>query len=797
MSEPNSPESTPFTNEARDNSRVGAQVGFLYGDFNYTESSKSPRTKYLLGVSYLDAGVGSLAARLIGEAVRDGFAGDDLPSGNSDDNVTSGNQIAYYWLLATLSGHTYQQLAEADLAIPSLAEMLISRTAPDKWLTPYLVMCNLMSSLEKLDVGSEVDFTRLKHEYSQLAPEFQDAFQRHLEVMLVGGIEDLAEAQIAERASNERLRFDRRRRAKLYFEQRPEPPPEPENEAPRLQSAYWLAAMLGVALTVAAILLELAALSHVSAGRVIVLITAVTLGIVLSATCGIIYRADAERLLDREREFGYHHPGRYARDVPTAPSLDLPDTTEDEDEARKLRQARNKRRRFEKMARMWIEHQFRMRAPRAPAARKRWRDETAGIKQSLLDRILREFGERGAEPASANWLIRWQVKQLRGQWDADALHNYRQEMKPRIRYLAGFALGLVISCVGMIYTVIVIGAEWPGLGVAMIALLGLGATSVTLSKVDVHLVQVRRAERDLTDAQDRYSTEMSKFDEWTEYLEQRRPSDAEVARWLDYDKIFVRNLIMHQLGLMSRDIIAHATLTEPATGCLLVRARNGPPRYSVYLMTVFLLTSTGVRQVRTALDFSTGHLYHQHRRSFRYDVIMTASVFEFGIRYDGRARTPAESQDNPWAAPGGGAAQGAPIPDARRGLGGSIILRQTVTLSLGNNEQIPFLVENLADIGSDTSVEDQVMLLDMALDTSGVTAAIELLEDISGHGAQWIEERVKRRRSRRQPPGESPPDGAPPDGAPPDGAPPDGAPRPGTPPTASDTGSASCRSDAA
>ena len=81
-----------------------------------------------------------------------------------------------------------------------------------------------------------------------------------------------------------------------------------------------------------------------------------------------------------------------------------------------------------------------------------------------------------------------------------------------------------------------------------------------------------------------------------------------------------------------------------------------------------------------------------------------------------------------------------------RTLNGSIILRQDFRLVLGNSDQIVFLVENLEDVWGQHTAEDPLSLLDLALDTSGVGAALEILEAISGHGAQWVEERIRRRR---------------------------------------------------
>jgi len=101
---------------------------------------------------------------------------------------------------------------------------------------------------------------------------------------------------------------------------------------------------------------------------------------------------------------------------------------------------------------------------------------------------------------------------------------------------------------------------------------------------------------------------------------------------------------------------------------------------------------------------------------------------------------------NPWTA--ARSSVHAPVRDdlRQRTATGAIILRQDVVLSLGNTDLIHFRVENIEGVMGDALEDDEISLLDLALDTSGITAAVELLEDISGHGAQWVEERLLRRR---------------------------------------------------
>jgi hypothetical protein len=148
--------------------------------------------------------------------------------------------------------------------------------------------------------------------------------------------------------------------------------------------------------------------------------------------------------------------------------------------------------------------------------------------------------------------------------------------------------------------------------------------------------------------------------------------------------------------------------------------------------------------VKTRLNFRNGDVYNQQRRAFRYDAIVSASVTEIGVRYH-PGRRQAISPENPWTRGQDALHAVALHEEPQRTLNGKITLRLDFRLSLGNSEQIPFLVQNFEDWG-DQADEDPLRLLDLALDTSGIAAALEVLEAISGHGAQWVEERIMRRR---------------------------------------------------
>ena len=205
--------------------------------------------------------------------------------------------------------------------------------------------------------------------------------------------------------------------------------------------------------------------------------------------------------------------------------------------------------------------------------------------------------------------------------------------------------------------------------------------------------------------------------------------------------------------MSGHDVLAHATLTEPAQGCVGRRLPYGPPRYSAYKVTIFLLTRAGVRLAAMTLDFVTGEAFDPVRRAFRYDTIMSARLQESGIRYDSVSRQATPAPAYPWANGQYGPAGSQDI--VRRNIDGSVILRQDFRLSIEDGEGLRFLVENFESVSPPPKAgeraeepgrpEDPVDLLDLALDTSGVGSALELLELVCGHPDPWVQRQIRRR----------------------------------------------------
>lgn len=354
--------------------------------------------------------------------------------------------------------------------------------------------------------------------------------------------------------------------------------------------------------------------------------------------------------------------------------------------------------------------------------------------------MLLRYRDSASRPGALNWLIDWRVREITEKFNARQLRAYQQQMLPPARVALGFALGAVVSVVAGGYATFLGLIQRPVPAAIALVLIGATAVLVALSRVDVYLVDNRRLPDDRADAKRQHEADLKAYEDWRNAIADP-PGDDQIAYWLDLDKIGLMKLFMAQVGVPGQHVLAHATLTEPAPGCVGRRMPYGPPRYSAYKVTIFLLTHAGIRLTAMTLNFLTGEAFDQVRLAFRYDTMVSARVQESGIRYDSASRRARPAPAYPWANGQNGSSGS---QDAvRRNIDGSVILRQELRLWIGDGEALRFLVENFESIDTEYS-EDAVELLDLALDVSGVAAALELLETACGHGDPWVQEQIER-----------------------------------------------------
>jgi hypothetical protein len=731
---------------------VGVQIYSVTGNVNYfaVSDTQQPMDKYKVAVRFLKARVTSEALRLIKDVVGTGFRGG---SDDEDTGEISANHIAFHWLLAVLSES--ERITDDLLHAMTEARAFADVAADDEWLAGCRAIEDLVSCVRRQDEEDQAGlidtgFVQFMRHYEALSSGCQEGIQRHLEPLLIGGQAVEVEALIANDAMTRRQQEqeERLKNAWKFFEPTPEPPRESKPDPPDFLTGQRVVAYFGAALGLAALACWVTLLQERGVLIAIIVCVVILAGAELAVWSAIAFAATRGRLAAKEREHGRADVGgssRYNLPEPgTSPAhADDPDEAETDEEARGLA----RRKQFLRIATDHLNAEFRKHAPRAATARRNWQRDIAGLKKSLKDEILRVYHEPTLRHGSLNWLITYRVAEIASQWHDKTLRDYQTRLQPRVRTILGLGVGLVATLAAAIYAVIMSLIVWPLAGAAATLAMIVAGLLVGASRLDLFLVHQRAIRDGEPERTKRFNAEQAEHKRLTDELRDR-PSDADVARWLDYDKIYLKTHALDQLGLARRDILSSATLVEPAPGRNVgIREPFGPPRYSKYLISVFLLTDSGVRQVQATVDTCTGDVYDQVRRSFRHDVIASAMVAETGIRFEtGRreAMPPEGKRASRRLHPSGA------VPyDRVRGFDASLILRQEIRLRLMSAETILLQVQSFDADFSDPAMENPTYLLNIALDTSGISSVMELLEAISGHGAQWAAQRERQRRRSR------------------------------------------------
>lgn len=723
---PDSPAAKPGGNAAPSPANgidpwAGARLAFVAGAPEMYASSpeQSPADRFRTAIRVLAGGAGRRAAGLIAQAVEEGLTGDP---------VTPRNKIAYYWILAILSGHAFELEHQKDAI--DRARVVADLASADEFREPWKVLSGIASNL----LGqSGIAASPLGNDYHSLPSGFQEEIYRHIGMMLTGRIAEAIEADLVDEVRSSRMGAGRASRAWKYFEQDPAAPQLKTFEDAVFPVNGRVLAVGGVILCLIAVPLAIGALQESGVVRALILSVLIAAAGVITVRSRIAQLAAIERIADKDAEFGEFNTSRYSRSAPPSPAGGLPFVPKNDAEAEQARQNRVRLARFSRHTSAHLDEQFAERTPRDPAKRTRWIKQTTALRESIKTEILRLYGESPVAPGQLNWLMNWRARETRRLFDKGELRAYQERMRPRTRYVLGVALGVVVTVVALGYALLLVLVQRPVQGAIAMVLLAGAVVAFALSRVDVYLVDRRRLPDDRRDAREQFDADQAERARWVAECADP-PDDLQIANWLDLDKIHLKRLAMKQLKVAGPDILGYVSLTEPAPDCIGRRMPYGPPRYSAYRVTVFLLTNTGVRQVVMKLDFLTGLASDHVRRSFQYDTIMSARMQEHGIHYDSQSRLPSSTPAKPWSHGRAGAQAIVSQEGVRRNVDGSIILRQDFRIAISDGEGLRFLVENFE---SGEWPEDPVYLLDLALDTSGVSAALDLLQVVAGHGAGW------------------------------------------------------------
>ncbi|GAA2165076.1 hypothetical protein [Actinomadura napierensis] len=710
--------------EGRDEARVGGMFGVVNGNVNIYDvgSSATPEEKFDTALNLLDGNMPRRAEELIEEAVEGGHRN---------------HRVAYYWALAVLSGRSFDDLGPDEFQALQRCSLMVVQDQSDPWLETLHVITNFINCLivqEHSGDLTEADLDPAIQDYDNLPEERREEIRRHLGLIMTGALQDQLDVRYAAEATKRRMAGDRTGRAWKFFAPIPVPPEPRTLIRPELSRRRRSAAVAGAVL--AGLGLAIVFILTVTAQPMAALVFAAATGGggYLLATRGRAWVVARDLIAVDDARHGLPRSGkrRYAADAPEEGTDDRVwvESDKGDDQERDKLWRRNS---FRNTVQPWVNAWFAGQNPTDATKRNEWWEATAGIRTTLAADIQRRFGGSDVMVDQLAWLITWRVGRTKKAWEAGELRADRDRLEEAAPSRAMVTLGVAGVGLGLLSGLAAVLSTGFGLGLLMIPTIAAGAWAVYKSEIDVFFVQqdVHAAQAAIAAAE--FAEEQKAFERWTQVLEDR-PTDAEMARWLDHDKLYAKELAMKACGLTNRDLVAHAILTEARSPCLRARVLFGPPRYSRYRVIVFLLTEAGVRQVSLNLDFFDGTVGNQQRNNFPYTMISSARVHAVGVRFDAGRRKVVIIDDE-----SGDKEQYKDVD--------SLILSQAFRLSLVDGQHTHIIVENFDHGFLDRLREDKASLFELALDNSGVKGALRVLESVAVEGREWLsQERIRRTR---------------------------------------------------
>jgi hypothetical protein len=709
----NSAQGPEVTNTASGNAKVDAQFGYVEGNVVYhknetiyqVDPGASPDQKFKVARSHLEGGIPRGAEDLIGQVL---------------DARPATTEIAYYYALSVLSERSLNQLGGGELDKLDRALRVAAGLPKDEWTAPLSVIRGLLGCVMPADGASDVPkgALRLVVKGLEAIPHQRRAeITRHLGMIFDGATQDEMDRINTETVATERKGANRADRAWKFFH----PPPEkPRPAAPipladgQPRIAAWTAVVFGVGGFVGFLVLGVRIADQWYG--LIVPMGVLLLGGLVAGRFGSLVLA-----LRIRRSMKAFEENRFPE------SLDV----DDEDLELKV----NASLKFAATIRRQLDYYFTRWRPRFGKTymdKDKWHTQTKRIKSTLQARLVRLYGTSKIPVSRLNWLIRWHAKQTSAQWkDNGTLPDFHNTLQPDATTILFLGGGLAIAGGGAIW--LVLAAVQAGLVVTLIGLVEViagcvGGTGLTYVIADNRAITREHAELDQI-----FDDERREYVRWEKRLDDR-PTDAEIGNWLDNDKSYLKAHAMGKCKLTNQDIIAHVVLAAGTDGAKRARVRGGPPRYSAYTVLVFLLSYNGVRQVEVDLNFRTGAIYDEQRRSFRYDALASAEVLEEGFQ-SAEGRLHWVRMDDSWH-----------LTDKE-----ALVIRRIFQLVLVHGQGVRVEVNNYEGLIDDSSEEDKTQLNRIALDSSGVAGALQILEAVAAEGREWIaKERERRNRHWQQ-----------------------------------------------
>lgn len=341
---------------------------------------------------------------------------------------------------------------------------------------------------------------------------------------------------------------------------------------------------------------------------------------------------------------------------------------------------------------------FRRYVPRG-TDREYWLAQTAGIRWRLRNEIVELYREQRIGAERVAWLVRYLVGDVRKRWEHDTLTAYRIQLRVPPRTMGLHVGGLATLTAAGLWAVsaAVSAAPLPGVTWSLLA----AASAVPAIRSSFRIVaEYRRVADDRIERAEQDRARWDAYHRWVHKLSDK-PSDIEMAAWLEGDRKVLVDEAMRQCRLRPSQVIAHAFIEAPAPSCKKARYPHGPWRYSHYRLLLFLLTDDGVRQVNIDLDFEHAVSRTTQRLNYRFDAVAS-------VRIDGIATQ-----------------------------------QQTFELTLVNGDPISIRV---SESNQETRQEDEdpTKIAELSMDAAGLGHTLHVLEGIAAEGKEWVKHRRRR-----------------------------------------------------
>ncbi|ROP35674.1 hypothetical protein [Saccharothrix texasensis] len=682
----------------------------FHGDSTVYQLTKDdpPERKYEVARNHLAGGSPRIAEGLMVEVVRAGLLS---------------TEVAYHYALASLSERSINQLGSAQFEQIRTASNIADRGPRDSWCVAIDVIRDLMTCVTAQEHEREPDREALDDvltRFKLLPKGRREEITRHLGMIIGGAIQDRLDRDNSEAVAEARVSGNRSERAWKFFEATPaEPRLVTPYEDGRIPARTWVKAVVGSLALIGGLALPV----HAARPEVSDAVAAWSSMIVLAHGTAVWLgaRVVASRRFRRRMEVEYGG-GRIPDDV---------------DDLNRLGSSR-----FRIDIRTLIDQEIIRQRPKNHVKGRRWWSDTERCAHMLYLRLVRTYGSVIPDPEhrdahqralkremsawTLHWLIRTHVGRWADRWADGRFFAFRKVTRAEVAQ----------DLAGLLSVLIAIGGV-AGLHAALGGLSLVSPTSMTafvgillggIGGADA-LGRRMSASREHAECQASLKEEQAGRTRWLEQLTDR-PTDTEMARWFDFDKSHLKTVAMKRAGLFNRDVIAHVILTEGLPWAKRARVIYGPPRYSEYLVLVFLLTENGVREFRFDLQFENAAVRNEQRASFSYGALVLVEVKEVGVQFAGKERKLVVLRNNDVKT----------MPDSRR----SMVHSRALYLSLQNSRDISLVVENFEEL-SDKEEENKERLEELALGASGITSALRILEAVAVEGRGWITEERRRR----------------------------------------------------